>query len=164
MLELRRGMEEEQEKIAEEQEADYVYDDELEEIRISTNYLKLVKELFLMLQERKTFTLLELNGMLEMKFGKRLFANGDYYSFLVNLCQKHDIVIKEAVRRPATNFEAVLKQYFEAGGTDEEMMLDFHLETMPDEKPIEFAGGFSVTNIRFERTKIDDRTDIRNGD
>ena len=90
--------------------------------------------------------------------------NGDYYSFLVNLCQKHDIVIKRAVKKPATNFEAVLKQYFEAGGTDEEMMLDFRLETMPDEDPVEFQGGFSVTNIRFERMETDDRADIRDGD
>lgn len=163
MLGLKKGADEEHEKLEKEQEADYVYDDELEEIRISANYLKLVKELFQMLGERKTFTLREFNQKLEAKFGKRLFTNGDYYSFLVNLCQKHDIVISEAVKRPATNFEAVLKQYFETAGTDEELQLAFRLETMPEEEPLEFAAGFSVTNIRFERMKADDGADVGDG-
>lgn len=156
MLDLKRGMEEENEKLTEEEEADYVYDDELEEIRISENYRRLVKELFEMLQMKPTFTLREFNQVLEPKYGKKIFLNGDYYSFLVNLCQKHEIIIKDAIRKPATNFEAVLKQYFEADGTDDEMTLDFRLETLTEEEPIEYMGAFSVTNIRFERMRADD--------
>lgn len=162
MLELRSGFEEERETVQEEPEADYVYDDELEESRISENYLKLTGELFEMLCEKEQFTLREFNELLERKYGKRIFMNGDYYSFLVNLCQKHEIVVKDAVKYPTTNFEAVLKQYFETGGTEQELACDFRLQTLTEEEPMEFMGTFSVTNIRFERTKADDRADVRN--
>lgn len=55
MLALRRGMDEEREEIESEEEADYVYDDELEEQRISSNYRILVRELFAMLKKNRLF-------------------------------------------------------------------------------------------------------------
>mgnify|MGYP000414628395 CR=1 FL=1 len=164
MLALRRGMDEEREEIESEEEADYVYDDELEEQRISSNYRILVRELFAMLKETDCFTLREWNEQLEVRYGQKIFANGDYYSFLVNLCQKHEIVIRDAVRHPATNFEAVLKQYFEIEGTEEELQMDFCLETLTDEEPVTFLECFSVTNIRVERMNGDDRADAGNRD
>ena len=164
MLALRRGMDEEREEIESEEEADYVYDDELEEQRISSNYRILVRELFAMLKKTDCFTLREWNEQLEVRYGQKIFANGDYYSFLVNLCQKHEIVIRDAVRHPATNFEAVLKQYFEIEGTEEELQMDFCLETLTDEEPVTFLECFSVTNIRVERMNGDDRADAGNRD
>ena len=164
MLALRRGMDEEREEIESEEEADYVYDDELEEQRISSNYRILVRELFAMLKKTDCFTLREWNEQLEVRYGQKIFANGDYYSFLVNMCQKHEIVIRDAVRHPATNFEAVLKQYFEIEGTEEELQMDFCLETLTDEEPVTFLECFSVTNIRVERMNGDDRADAGNRD
>ncbi len=164
MLALRRGMDEEREEIESEEEADYVYDDELEEQRISSNYRILVRELFAMLKKTDCFTLREWNEQLEVRYGQKIFANGDYYSFLVNMCQKHEIVIRDAVRHPATNFEAVLKQYFEIEGTEEELQMNFYLETLTDEEPVTFLECFSVTNIRVERMNGDDRADTGNRD
>lgn len=96
---LHPGLEEETEELKEAREADYVYDDELEEARISGNFSRLLKLLFEMFKKEGEFELKDWNRYLEERFGKRIFVNGDYYSFLVQLCQKQEYHIKQAGRK-----------------------------------------------------------------
>ena len=57
-----------------------------------------------------------------------------------------------------------MKQYFEIERTEEELQMDFCLETLTDEEPVTFLECFSVTNIRVERMNGDDRADAGNRD
>ncbi len=146
---LHPGLEEETEELKEAREADYVYDDELEEARISGNFSRLLKLLFEMFKKEGEFELKDWNRYLEERFGKRIFVNGDYYSFLVQLCQKQEYHIKQAAEKPSTAFEGLLAAYYlEQSGTGD--MTDFRLTMLPEDE-LELPSAFTVTNIRFEK-------------
>ncbi len=137
------------EQIQEKQEAtQYIYEDEVEEQRISDNYRGLIRILIEKLykcQPGEGFDLREFNGRLAGIFGVDIYKNADYYSMLVHLCQKKSYYIDEVVSNTDTFFEAELKAVA-SDMTD----LGFSL-TFDDDDKVTLMDMFEVSNIYFTR-------------
>lgn len=91
-------------------EKHYVYDDEIWENRIRTNYHILIKDILDLLLEKEQITLDELNDYIVCRHGDGVLNNGDYYSLLVHMCQKKEYNIDNVVEKPDTFFEEYLKE------------------------------------------------------
>lgn len=99
-----------------EESEDYVYPDELEEQRIYENYSYLLLALLEALQKGDgILSLQEWNQILKQRFGEGIFNNGDYYSFLVHLCQKSDYQLGESIEQPDTFLDKMMSGMWEEG-------------------------------------------------
>lgn len=88
--------------------ADYVFEDELEEKRIAGNFARLFEELLEQLWKHGKTTLPELMAIYEIKFGKEIYNNGDLYSFLVHLAQKDQYDLKKMQEKQDTFLEGLV--------------------------------------------------------
>lgn len=149
LLMAKPAVEDKGEKISENvQEIEYIYEDELEEERISSNYVTLIKLLLRRLsqcQSGEGFDLRSFNEYLAEIFGEGIYKNGDYYSMLVHMCQKKRYDIEKVSSDTDTFFEADLKEA--AKGMDE---LTFEL-TFDDEDKVKLMEVFEISNIYFRR-------------
>lgn len=135
------------EKIVEEQTEEYVYEDLVEEQRIEWNYRIFIDILFRMIVEKDSFTLKELEEKVIQVLGSEVLKNGDWYSFLVHLCQKKSYNVIDIVKKPDTFLEEILKGYFDDKEGYEDIA--FSIESADDEIKTE---GIAVTgNLRFIR-------------
>ncbi|MCM1180871.1 MAG: hypothetical protein NC347_11475 [Clostridium sp.] len=89
-------------------DADFVFEDELEEGRIANNYGKLFEELLEQLWKHGRTTLSELSAIYEIKFGKEIYKNGDLYSFFVHLAQKSEYDLKSMQNKQDTFLEGLV--------------------------------------------------------
>jgi len=94
----------------------FEYEDERLSRMIGENFVRLLRELLSRLERWDTVTLPEFNAILEIKFGKEIYRNRDYYAFLVHLAKKDRYVWKESFEEPETFLEAYAGKHF----TDEE--------------------------------------------
>lgn len=151
LLTYRPDREESGETVKVYQEENYVYEDEEEEKRIAGNYGYLLEILLDSLEECATgesFSLKELHTRLEEKFGREIFANADYYSFLIHMCQKKEYRIKDVRKNPDTFFEEIFSAWLaEKKNYDG---INFSLEMLPNEL-LELGKGMEVTNVVFQR-------------
>lgn len=83
---------EEREKVVAEETYDIRFADELEDERIGINYSFLMENLVRRIRECRTLSLKEWIEWLEEHFGETVLVNGDFYSFLIHLCQKREYV------------------------------------------------------------------------
>lgn len=88
--------------------SDFKYEDEIFEEQMGRNFAKLFFELMEMLTKWKKVTLREFNGLLEIKFGKEIYTNSDYYAFMSHLAQKDSYDIKEMLKKPDTSLEKIV--------------------------------------------------------
>lgn len=84
-----------------------VYDDELEDERIRGNYSALIKVLLSLLKRRDCIDLRTFNECAARIFGEELFENGDYYSFIVHLCQKKEYSFEADRHKPETFLDEI---------------------------------------------------------
>lgn len=149
LLTAKAAAEEKGEKIKEEvNEADYVYEDEEEEKRISSNYVTLIRILLDKLMECEPgegFGLREFNEHLAGIFGEEIYRNGDYYSMLVHMCQKKSYDIEQVISDTDTFFEAELK---EASKGMEDLVFELEFD---DEDKVKLLELFEISNIYFKR-------------
>ena len=141
--------EEKGEKIEKKQEIEYVYEDELEEQRISDNYVSLIKVLLDKLSQcdiGQSFDLRELNVYYEQAFGAGIYKNGDYYSMLVHICQKKHYDIEEVISDTDTFFEAELKR---AAKDMTDIVFDLSFDDKDKVKLVDEI--FEISNIKFTR-------------
>ena len=127
----------------------YVFEDEIEEERISNNFEKLLGELFRQLMKKDKLTLREYNAILEIKFGKEIYQNGDYYSFLVHLCQKKEYHVDKLLLASETFLEGMVSGMMKQKMGKEYKGLKFTLHFLEEE--ITLNGAFKVTDMIFER-------------
>ncbi|MCR5212967.1 MAG: hypothetical protein K6E10_00995 [Eubacterium sp.] len=97
-------------KEVEKPDLNFKYDDELLSENMGRNFAKLFMELLGRLRRWNSLTLEEYNAILEVKFGKDIYKNRDYYSFLTHLAGKTEYSVK-AIREDAETFleEVVLE-------------------------------------------------------
>lgn len=95
----------------EQTDAGFRYEDELLDEQIGANFGKLFYELMDRINRWGTLTLREFNGILEIKFGKEIYENKDYYSFLTHLAQKQEYNIKEMLKKQDTMLEGIVVEY-----------------------------------------------------
>lgn len=150
---------------------DFEYEDEILDKKIGANFAKIFYELLDQINKWNRVTLKELNGILEIKFGEEIFANRDYYSFLVHLAgkreysmarmlEKQDTLLEEMViRNMAEDEKEKFKDMvFDISFGEEQVELVSYLSYKKDDedeatvKPKEIEK-FTVTDMVFERGK-----------
>lgn len=99
------------EKIEKKQvDADFVFEDEVEEKRIAGNFGRLFEELLEQLWKHGKTTLSELTAIYEIKFGKEIYKNGDLYSFFVHLAQKEEYNLAQMQDKQDTFLEGLVME------------------------------------------------------
>lgn len=151
LLTCKADAEERPEEIGDNKESRYIYEDEQEENRISENYLYILKELLECILRQEEFYLAEFHEKLEERFGKGIFRNGDYYSFMVHLCQKKEYVLRESMEEPDTFLENTMKEFLEREENRKYRDLSFLLNMKGMDEPVSLAGMFEISNIQFIR-------------
>ncbi len=136
----------------------YLFEDEIEEERISGNYAAIVKTLFDELLYAERVTLSELNRKLEVKFFDGIFRNSDYYSFLVHICQKKEYDLEQVRKKQDTFFEGILAKLLQEQPERKYAGLRFRLIMKPEAEELlhriagmERDAVFTTTEIVFER-------------
>lgn len=161
MLSLRINDKEEAEQITQKvEETEYIYEDELEDKRISKNYNLIIRELLDMLLVKETASLFMFNQLLKDKYTDKIFENGDYYSLLVHMSQKKEYDIDKVVEKPDTFFEEYLKEVVKEDEDGKYYGLVITLNFAPEEM-ITLNGVFEVSNIRFDLKVFSDQ--VTNG-
>ncbi len=87
---------------------DFKYEDEKLDEHIGQNFAKLFYELLDQVKKWNRVTLKELNGIYEIKFGKEIYGNRDYYSFLVHLAGKNHYNLEEMLIKQNTLLEEMV--------------------------------------------------------
>lgn len=123
-----------------------IFEDELEDERIRFNLQFFMKNLMECLNAENKFDLRKYIKYLTEKYGESILFNGDFYTFLIHLCQK--------------------KEYFSGDSTGKETFLDDMIKNMDCERICPFRiimggdgenedtlviGDSEITNIGFER-------------
>ena len=149
LLTYRAGREEKAELIEDSVVENIVYDDELEDDRIRQNYSSLIKLLLSLLKRRESFELRTFNELAVKIFGDALFDNGDYYSFLVHLCQKKEYSFDADKHTMETFLDEIFMEC--AQKQEYEQYLGMHFTIEPEEQDeITPANGFTISDIHFQ--------------
>lgn len=149
LLTYRAGREEKAELIEDSVVENIVYDDELEDERIRQNYSSLIKLLLSLLKRRESFELRTFNELAVKIFGDVLFENGDYYSFLVHLCQKKEYSFDADKHTMETFLDEIFMEC--AQKQEYEQYLGMHFTIEPEEQDeITPADGFTISDIHFQ--------------
>lgn len=149
LLTYRAGREEKAELIEDSVVENIVYDDELEDERIRQNYSSLIKLLLSLLKRRESFELRTFNELAGKIFGDALFDNGDYYSFLVHLCQKKEYSFDADKHTMETFLDEIFMEC--AQKQEYEQYLGMHFTIEPEEQDeITPADGFTISDIHFQ--------------
>ena len=91
-------------------EETYIYEDEIEEERIHSNFLGFFLVLWELSLKKKQFTLVEYQEAVKKNLGESSMRNADFYTFLIHMCQKSVYDFYEILRKPDTFFEEQAKQ------------------------------------------------------
>jgi hypothetical protein len=162
----------------EKRDMDFMYEDEILDMQIAANFSKLFRELVDQLKKWGKLNLKEFNGILEIKFGREIYGNKDYYSFLTHLAQKDHYKVRDILEKPDTMLEGMLSKHGEecrkkqeqaekiAAGLGEEKLsremyapdtslenysdMEFSLEFVQEEE-IDVGEDMYVTNIIFTK-------------
>lgn len=149
LLTYRAGREEKAELIEDAVAENIVYDDELEDERIRQNYSSLIKILLSLLKRRESFELRTFNELAGKIFGDALFDNGDYYSFLVHLCQKKEYSFDTDKHTMETFLDEIFMEC--AQKQEYEQYLGVHFTIEPEgQDEITPADGFTISDIHFQ--------------
>ena len=116
----------------------FKYDDELLNESVGRNYSKLFKELIGRLKRWETLTLEELNAILEVKFGKEIYKNRDYYSFLVHLAGKSLYSVSDIRDNAETFLEEMIREHLSDDELDEYADISFEIKYEDDEIKLGF--------------------------
>lgn len=155
MITYRPEREEQAERIENPAVENIVYDDELEDARIRDNYAALIKMLLAMLRRRDSFDLRTFNAFAVKVLGDTLFENGDYYSFLVHLCQKKEYVFETDRQSMETFLDEIFRDCAAKDEYAEYLGTHFSIEPAGGDE-IEISANsqdnalpFTITNIIF---------------
>ena len=128
------------------------YEDEILDERISDNFGRMFFELMDQIQKWHKLNLKEYNGILEIKFGKEIYANRDYYAFLVHLAQKTEYDVGRILDKQETGLEEMAVAAIHKDDVERFNGLRFTLTFTDEEILIPFEDGEEgyVTNIIFQ--------------
>ncbi len=142
--------------VKEDKDLSFCYEDEILDKKIAENFTKLFVELIDQLAKWGKVSLKELNGIYEIKFGKDIYNNKDYYAFLVHLAMKKEYSLEKMFKKQDTLLEEMVIQNMEESDRDKFSDMEFTL-TFGTEKIVlspeygQFDEEFFVTDIVFER-------------
>lgn len=154
MLESKMDNSDFSEKVEKRQvDADYIFEDEIEEKRIAGNFGRLFSELLEQLWKHGKTTLPELMAIYEIKFGKEIYKNGDVYTFLVHLAQKDKYDLKKMQDKQDTFLEGLVMDNLSLEKKDQYGNMVFCI-FFDSDNVLRFGEGkaeaFSITDMAFE--------------
>ena len=133
-------------------EEEIVFEDELAEERFAGNVRVLLLILFDMLMSKNELSLREYNARIEEIFGSEVFANGDYYAFLVHLCGKREYMPQTAAAEDETFLDGIIRGFMGEERFARYAGLHFVLELCGgDEDEIQLGNGCAVTNFVIKK-------------
>ena len=147
----------------EETDLNFRYEDEILSERTGRNFAFLFRELLSRLEKWNSFKLLEFNAFLEMRFGKDIYKNRDYYSFLVHLSGQSEYSVEKLMTEPHSFLEQLAARYLPADELEKYRRMCFKLSfgedslTLNETEEMDTEDSISVTDITFERTDTDGR-------
>lgn len=134
-------------------DTNYVFEDEIEDTRISGNFGRLFGELLEQLWKHGKTTLSELMAIYEIKFGKEIYRNGDVYSYLVHLAQKDQYDLKKMQDKQDTFLEGLVMDNMSLEKKDQYGDMVFRI-IFDAENVLKFGDGkdeaFTITDMQFE--------------
>lgn len=123
MLTLRSDEKDKGEKVEKAKlDLDFEYEDELLDKEIGRNFARMFYELLDQISKWGKLSLAEFNAILEVKFGKEIYGNRDYYAFLVHLAGKKEYDMKRLMDKQDTMLEGIIYEYMD--NTDKERFKD----------------------------------------
>ena len=126
---------------------DIKFVDEIEDERINNNYRFLMCNLLIYMNKYSTFTLRQFNEVLEQNYTEKIFKNGDYYSFFINLCQKKEYEIGEGASAKESFLDEIIQEEFK-----DHKRVDFTISMAEGkEDTILLLDSFEISNITFTR-------------
>lgn len=150
LLSYRPENEEKPEKKVELTEKDIVFEDELDERRFNRNTRTLFLILLRLLKEKKTVMFTEYNEQVRNILSDKVLENGDYYTFLIHLCEKKEYVLEQGEASEDTFLDAMIKEYMNEPEFSEFIGMHFYLELAGgEEEEIETSHIANVTNFRI---------------
>ena len=150
LLSYRPENEEKPEKKVELTEKDIVFEDELDERRFNRNTRTLFLILLRLLKEKKTVMFTEYNEQVRNILSDKALENGDYYTFLIHLCEKKEYVLEHGEASEDTFLDAMIKEYMNEPEFSEFIGMHFYLELAGgEEEEIETSHIANVTNFRI---------------
>ena len=117
------------------------------------NFKKFAVELLEQIKKKHTITLSEWNAILEIRFGKEIYANIDYYSFLVHLCQKKEYAVSDMINHQDTFLDGIVAKELSREEKERYEAMTFRVEQKSDEELMVYPGCF-VSDMVFERTDL----------
>ncbi len=148
MIHLKAENDEDLELVSEGMEEDYIFEDELEEQRINNNFDAIAKVLLEFLLTRESFSLREFNSELKKVLGEGVLVNGDYYTFLIHMCQKEEYDVEEMKKKPETFFEEIIYKLLIRKTTYDG--LAFRL-VRKGEDTVKITDMLEISDIQFEK-------------
>lgn len=143
--------EEHGELIEEKEQIEIKFDDEIEDERIENNYVVIMLSLLKCIKENGRISLLEFNEYLKETFTEKILSNGDYYSFVIHLCQKKEYDLNNITKEPDTFLEGILSTNMKSKLLSEYSDLKFDIEFFETEQTIKINNIFEITNVEFVR-------------
>lgn len=125
---------------------DFIYEDELLEQEIGRNFARMFYELLDQIDKWNSLTLKEFNTILEVKFGKEIYGNRDYYAFLVHLAGKKEYHMSDMLVKQDTMLEGMVIEYLSKDAKERFRNLAFTIEFDIDEQLV-----LDITDARMAR-------------
>lgn len=127
----------------------YIYEDEVEEERIHSNFLGFFFVLWELSLQKEQFTLSEYQDAVKNNMGEPSLRNADFYTFLIHMCQKSVYDFHEVRHKPDTFFEEQAKQALEEARNPHYEKIKLTL-VMSGEETIKIGTAAEISNIIFQ--------------
>ena len=127
----------------------YIYEDEIEEQRIHSNFLGFFLVLWELSLKKEQFTLMEYQDAVKNNLGEDAPRNADLYTFLIHMCQKSVYDFGEIAHKPDTFFEEQAKQALEEARNPLYKNIKITL-TMCGDDTIQVGTAAEISNIIFQ--------------
>lgn len=136
------------EVIKSEEVKEIVFQDEIDEERFKNNCRTLFLILLKELSARKTMTFKEYNDRVVEILSDEVTKNGDYYGFLVHLCEKKEYLLTDGEATEDTFLDSLIKEYMGEREFSEYIGMSFSLKLADGmEEEIDISEDVSVTNF-----------------
>lgn len=105
---------------------------------------------FKIAKRKKTVMFTEYNEQVRNILSDKVLENGDYYTFLIHLCEKKEYVLEQGEASEDTFLDAMIKEYMNEPEFSEFIGMHFYLELAGgEEEEIETSHIANVTNFRI---------------
>lgn len=92
-------------------EKEIVFEDELADKRFMDNARTLFFILLNEIKDKKELSLKDYNATINNILSDAVFENGDYYAFLIHLCEKSDYILSDTQETNDTFLDALIKEF-----------------------------------------------------